>query len=75
MSADRNQLINRLLVIAGRLPDGLLHRLVLDAQMFEDWHNGKKKARGHGRFQQFERWQDKAEDKRFKDIKKRYGGL
>ena len=75
MSADRNRQINLLLAIAGRLPDGLLHRLVVDAQEFEAWNRGKKKARGHGRFQQFERWKEKAENKRFREIKKNYGGL
>jgi len=74
LSAERNRQINLLLAIAGRLPDGLLHRLVLDAQEFEAWNRGKRDARGHGRFQQFERWQQKAEDKRWKEIKKGYGG-
>lgn len=70
----RNQQIVKLCAIAKRLPNGLLDRLVLDAEEFEAWHRGKKKARGYGRMLQFERWQEKAEDKRFKEIKRNYGG-
>lgn len=74
MKAEHNKLIVELVAIAKRLPTGLLARLVLDAKEFEAWSLGKKKARGHGRFLQFERWKEKAEDKRFREIKRGYGG-
>ena len=64
----------KLCAIAKRLPTGLLDRLVMDAEEFEAWNRGKKKSRGHGRFAQFERWKEKAEDKRFREIKRNYGG-
>jgi len=74
LSAEHNKLIVDLIAIAKRLPTGLLARLVLDAKEFEAWSRGKKKARGHGRLMQFERWKEKAEDKRFREIKRNYGG-
>ena len=74
MSAEHNKLIIELVAIAKRLPTGLLARLVLDAKEFEVWNRGKKKARGYGRLMQFERWEEKAEDKRFREIKRNYGG-
>ena len=74
MTAEHNALIVKLVAIAKRLPTGLLQRLVLDAQEFEAWSRGKKKARGYGRMLQFERWKEKAEDKRFREIKRNYGG-
>ena len=74
MTVEHNRLIIQLVAIAKRLPTGLLQRLVLDAEEFEAWSKRKKGARGHGRFAQFERWKEKAEDKRWRDIKKGYGG-
>lgn len=74
MTAEHNQQIIKLVAIAKRLPTGLLVRLVKDAEEFENWARGKKRARGHGRFLQFERWKEKAEDKRFREIKRNYGG-
>lgn len=74
MSAEHNKLIIELVAIAKRLPTGLLARLVLDAKEFEAWSRGKRRSRGHGRLLQFERWKEKAEDKRFREIKRGYGG-
>jgi hypothetical protein len=58
----------RLVRIAERLPNGLLQRLVDDAQFFSDWNLRKKRARASARLAQFHSWQDKAEDKRWKSL-------
>jgi len=57
--------------IAEKLPNGLLERLIGDAQFFEDWNLSKKRARKSGRFKQFQAWQQKAEDKYWRSIKNR----
>ena len=64
----RSRLLNRLAHIAGRLPNGLLHRLVEDAQFFCDWNVGKKRARRSSRVAQQRNWEDKAEDKYWKTV-------
>ena len=64
----RAQLLKQLIRVAERLPNGLLQRLVSDAQFFADWNLGKKKARASARVSQFHAWQEKAEDKRWKGI-------
>ena len=45
-------LIRKLKVIIERLPNGLLHRLLNDAEFFEDWNMSKKRARGSSRMAQ-----------------------
>lgn len=64
----RAQLLKQLIRVAERLPNGLLQRLVSDAQFFSDWNMGKKKARASARVSQFHAWQEKAEEKRWKGI-------
>ena len=55
-------LLTKLHKIAARLPNGLLFRLVRDAQFFEDWNMSKRKARASGRFTQYKAWEAKAEE-------------
>lgn len=57
MSTDqvRTALLRRLHAVAQRLPNGLLHRLVLDAEFFHDWNMGKKKARASARLAQYKK--------------------
>jgi len=64
----RARFLLRLVRIAERLPNGLLQRLVDDAQFFSDWNLRKKRARASARLAQFHSWQDKAEDKRWKSL-------
>ena len=49
----RAQLLARLTWIAERLPNGLLYRLVEDAQFFYDWNSRKKKARASSRLSRY----------------------
>jgi hypothetical protein len=64
----RSRLLARLAHIAGRLPNGLLHRLVEDAQFFYDWNLRKRRARASARLTQFEAWKGKEEDKYWKNV-------
>jgi hypothetical protein len=64
----RTRLLTRLAQLAGRLPNGLLHRLVEDAQFFYDWNLGKHRARASARLSQFEAWKGKAEEKYWKNV-------
>lgn len=64
----RARYLHRLRVIAEKLPNGLLHRLVDDAQFFEDWNLRKRKARASSRLAQFEAWKEKAEDRYWKNV-------
>jgi hypothetical protein len=57
--------------IAERLPNGLLQRLVEDAQFFHDWNLRKKRARASARLSQFKAWEQKADDKYWKQLKQR----
>jgi hypothetical protein len=50
----RARLLKRLNQLAERLPNGLLHRLVEDAQFFYDWNLKKKKARSSSRLSRYE---------------------
>jgi hypothetical protein len=50
----RARLLKRLNLLAERLPNGLLHRLVEDAQFFYDWNLKKKKARSSSRLSRYE---------------------
>lgn len=56
----RSKLLARLTRIAERLPNGLLHRLVEDAQFFYDWNLKKKKARKSSRLAQSTRGKNDA---------------
>jgi len=69
----RSRLLTRLTQLAGRLPNGLLHRLVEDAQFFYDWNLSKKKARRSSRIAQHNNWEKKADDKYWKTISTRIG--
>jgi hypothetical protein len=51
----RSRYLAQLERIAARLPNGLLHRLVEDAQFFDDWNIGKKTARRNSRLAQTKR--------------------
>lgn len=48
----RADLIRRLNRIIARLPNGLLHRLLADAEFFEAWNLRKKGARSSARMAQ-----------------------
>jgi len=49
-------------MVVRKLPNGLLQRLVSDAEFFGDWNMSKKRARSSARLAQFRAWQGKAED-------------
>lgn len=66
----RAQYLKRLAQIAERLPNGLLHRLVNDAQFFHDWNLGKRRARASARLSQHKAWEAKAEEKYWKGIRR-----
>jgi hypothetical protein len=61
-------LLQRLDRIAGRLPNGLLHRLVDDAQFFHEWNLGKKRARGSARMAQYRARVEKAEERYWRSV-------
>jgi hypothetical protein len=67
----RSRLLARLNRIAERLPNGLLHRLVEDAQFFYDWNLRKKRARASARLSQYQAWQGKAEDRYWCEVQRR----
>jgi len=67
----RSRLLARLAQIAERLPNGLLHRLVEDAQFFYDWNLRKKRARASARMSQYQAWQGKAEDRYWREVQRR----
>jgi hypothetical protein len=64
----RSRLLARLTKIAERLPNGLLHRLVEDAQFFYEWNLRKKRARASARLGQYRAWQSKAEDRYWREV-------
>jgi hypothetical protein len=64
----RTRFLKRLMLIAERLPNGLLQRLVEDAQFFHDWNLKKKRARASARLHQFEAWKSRAENAYFKSL-------
>lgn len=68
----RALLLGRLIRIAERLPNGLLTRLVSDAQFFHDWNLKKKSARRSGRLAQNKAIQNRVEEAYWKEIKQRY---
>lgn len=45
-------MLKQLNAVAVRLPNGLLHRLVEDARFFDEWNQGKKRARRSARLAQ-----------------------
>jgi len=69
----RSRLLARLTNLATKLPNGLLYRLVEDAQFFYDWNLSKRKARKSARIAQQRAWTDKAEDRRWQEFKKYKG--
>ena len=62
-SEARARYLQRLIRIAERLPNGLLHRLVDDAQFFHDWNLCKRRARASARLAQHRAWEGKAEER------------
>ena len=64
----RQVLLRRLEVVVRKLPNGLLQRLVADAEFFGDWNLRKKRARASARLAQFRAWQRKAEDKYWRSV-------
>lgn len=64
----RARYLQRLYVIAEKLPNGLLERLVNDAQFFEDWNLRKRRARASARLAQLEAWKGKAEERYWKNL-------
>jgi len=64
----RSRYLQRLTTIAEKLPNGLLHRLVDDAQFFEDWNLCKRRARASARLAQFQSWKGKAEDRYWRTV-------
>lgn len=68
----RALLLGRLMRIAERLPNGLLTRLVSDAQFFHDWNLKKKSARRSSRIAQHKALQSKEEEAYWKEIRKIY---
>ena len=65
----RLQYLRRLNQIAQRLPNGLLMRLVEDADFFAAWQRGKRQARGRGRMQQQHAQIRRADDAYWKQLK------
>lgn len=66
-------LLKRLNQVAERLPNGLLQRLTEDAEFFHQWLQTKRRARGYARVAYLERWREKAEDKRWRELKRQRG--
>ncbi len=64
----RSRYLQRLQIIAEKLPNGLLQRLVEDAQFFEDWNLRKRRARASARLAQFQAWKGKAEDRYWRNV-------
>jgi hypothetical protein len=69
----RARFLRQLLSIAEKLPNGLLQRLVEDAQFFQDWNLRKKRARASARLAQSKSQQNQAEEKHWKAYTQRYG--
>lgn len=62
--------LRRLIEVAQRLPNGLLQRLVEDAEFFAEWHKDKRRSRGKSRVAQMARWRDQAEERYWRDVKR-----
>jgi len=52
------------------LLNGLLQRLVADAQFFNDWNLRKRRARASARLAQLEAWKGKAEEKYWRGVRR-----
>ncbi len=66
----RARYLQRLIKIAERLPNGLLHRLVDDAQFFHDWNLRKRRARASARLAQHRAWEGKAEERYWRSVRR-----
>lgn len=66
----RARYLQRLIKIAERLPNGLLHRLVDDAQFFHDWNLRKRRARASARLAQHRAWEGKAEERYWRGVRR-----
>lgn len=66
----RARYLRRLVHIAEKLPNGLLQRLVDDAQFFEDWNLRKRRARASARLAQHKAWGVKAEERYWKSVQR-----
>lgn len=66
----RARYLQRLIKIAERLPNGLLHRLVDDAQFFHDWNLRKRRARASARLAQHRAWEGKAEERYWRSVQR-----
>lgn len=64
----RARFLQKLTRIAERLPNGLLQRLVDDAQFFHDWNLKKRRARASARLTQYRAWEAKAEEKYWRGV-------
>ena len=64
----RLHFIRRLNQVAQRLPNGLLQRLVEDAEFFAEWQQSKQRSRGSSRAAQAGRWRDQAEARYWRGI-------
>jgi len=64
----RIHFMRRLIDVAQRLPNGLLQRLVEDAEFFAEWHKDKRRSRGDSRAAQFRRQKERADDAYWKGI-------
>lgn len=69
-SEARARYLQQLIRIAERLPNGLLQRLVADAQFFNDWNLRKRRARASARLAQLEAWKEKAEEKHWRSVRR-----
>ena len=69
----RSGYLRRLIRIAERLPNGLLHRLVDDAQFFHDWNLKKRSARRSSRIAQNVRHVEALEARQWSKMKKEKG--
>jgi hypothetical protein len=66
----RDALLRRLEKVVRKLPNGLLQRLVADAEFFSDWNLSKKRARASARLAQHRAWESKAEDRYWKSVRR-----
>lgn len=66
----RARFLQKLTRIAERLPNGLLHRLVDDAQFFHDWNLKKRRARASARLAQHRAWEAKAEERYWRSLRR-----
>lgn len=66
----RDALLRRLEKVVRKLPNGLLQRLVADAEFFGEWNLCKKRARASARLAQHRAWEAKAEDRYWKSVRR-----